>query len=127
MPTWSPVNIVTQLAIKGGNLPCAMLLPTTRVVSSGIEKDFCKFDKNAEWLLKAVLGHKAGCRGGLKRSQIFDVIKERMATSLADADTDQPQWRDTAGDSDGDGGGDGDDRDDPMAALMEIEPDTDKT
>ena len=48
-----------------------------------------------------------------------------MAASLADADTDQPQWRDTAGDSDGDGGGDGDDRDDPMAALMEIEPATD--
>ena len=53
MPTWSPVNIVTQLAIKGGHLSNAMLLPTMRVSSHGIDKDvwkaMCSGDKKSPY------------------------------------------------------------------------------
>ena len=72
---WRPVCLDQSINLTGGYHKDRMFVETREVCSEderGVERSelFCKLDKNAEWLLKAVGGH--GMRkGGLSRCKVL--------------------------------------------------------
>ena len=77
-----PVFVTKQWSLEGGYLGRPVFLDTRDVdIVSGISA-FVKLDKNAEWLLKAVIG-KAGFKGGLKRSTLFDTLNKSLEEGAA--------------------------------------------
>ena len=79
-----PVKVIQKWSIEGGHLVKPAGLETRDVVTGSGTMNFAKVDKNAYWLLKLFKSKK----GGLRRSTLFDTIKQKLEEKVCG-----PQWR----------------------------------
>jgi hypothetical protein len=80
---WRPIAIKTQLTFTGGFQNKSYVMETTEVQVGDTQQVFVKFDKNAEWLVKACGGPTAQ-RGALKRTTIIEELKKKLVASGSD-------------------------------------------
>ena len=65
---WAPVKVARQWSVEGGRLSKAHGLDVKDVDTTDGTVSFVKLDKNADWLLKAILG--TANKGALRRSSL---------------------------------------------------------
>ena len=92
--TWKTVAVAKQWAVEGGYLSKAFTLETKEVDTVSGPMSFVKIDKQADWLLKAALG-KANNKGGLKRTRLFAIIKDKLKDAACGASPTQPATDDS--------------------------------
>ena len=82
--SWSPVRIDKAYTVVGGFLKKPQSIETFEIDTPEGPQAFTKNTKQDTWLIKATAGVHAQ-RGILKRSKVFDIIKEKLIR--ADAGT----------------------------------------
>ena len=81
--TIAPVQLVKQWPIEGGRLSKPFGLVDVKDIDTNEGTvSFVKLDKNADWLLKAILG--VANKGALRRSTLFSTLGEKLTHVVAD-------------------------------------------
>ena len=79
----APVKLVQQWSIAGGRLGKPFGLTDVKDIDTPQGTvSFVKLDKNADWLLKAILG--TANKGALRRSTLFSTLGEKLTHVVAD-------------------------------------------
>ena len=103
---WRPITVRHRLVVQGGYLKQPLFVNTFQVSTpSGGTVDYCRVDKNEQWLVKATAGPTAS-KGALKRSKVLAQIRSKLnalGDGTIDNTSDSPPVMDD---------------DDPMVALM---------
>ena len=82
--TWHPVSVAQQWAVQGGYLRKPVTLETKEIDTVDGVVHFVKVAKKDEWLLTAALG-KGNNKGGLRRTELLDTIKDRVSEAAKSA------------------------------------------
>ena len=79
----APVKLTKQWSIAGGRLGKPVGLTDVKDIDTPQGTvSFVKLDKNADWLLKAILG--TANKGALRRSTLFSSLGEKLTHAVAD-------------------------------------------
>ena len=79
----APVKLTKQWSIAGGRLGKPVGLTDVKDIDTPQGTvSFVKIDKNADWLLKAILG--TANKGALRRSTLFNTLGEKLTHVVAD-------------------------------------------
>lgn len=79
----APVKLTKQWSIAGGRLGKPVGLTDVKDIDTPQGTvSFVKIDKNADWLLKAILG--TANKGALRRSTLFSSLGEKLTHAVAD-------------------------------------------
>ena len=77
MVKWVHPIVTTHLVVEGGMSRKPVSLATKDVqVTVHETEQFARLDKNADWLLKLVLGNL--CKGGLRRTQLIETLRFKV-------------------------------------------------
>ena len=80
---WRAVTLQHKIAVHGGYSSKPWVLDTIEVETSIGAKSFCRINKKEQWLLKCCAGPTAQ-PGGLKRSAVINVLKDKLAKVSCD-------------------------------------------
>ena len=112
----SPIKLVKQWSVEGGALGKSIGLDTKDIDTPNGTVAFVKLDKNADWLLKAILG--TANKGALRRATLFSTLTRRLHETVADP---LSEWTpECAPASSSTSAVAEDERCDPMSQLVEI-------